>query len=468
MGIQSISRVAVIGGGASGTLLAVQVLRASPVPLDVLLVEPAPRVGRGRAYDTPEPTHLLNAPAGRMSALPADPDHFARWLERFGVEGAAGRFVPRQLYGMYLEETLADACRGAVAGARLLRIRGNAEAVGRDGRTLFIRVDGRREAVCADRIALAIGDLRGRPPLPGLAEDARYVDDPWQDGALARVAPDDAVLILGTGLTMVDVALYLDARGHQGPIAALSRHGLLPGSHVAPSVEAAAPPLLDLPPRVRLWLRAVRAADAPDSWWDRIDALRPIAPALWRRLDLDERRRFLRHVRPYWDVARHRMAPSVAQALGRLTKTRRLEIVAGRIVDVRRLESALELTVRRRGASGTVVRMVDRLVNATGPATDIADARSPLVRRLLRDGLARLDPLRLGFDATAEGRVIDGTGRPSPTLFALGPAVRGVSWETTAVPEIRRQAAVLAAAWLEAADSDRSAALATLTGPGAA
>jgi uncharacterized NAD(P)/FAD-binding protein YdhS len=446
----SAPRVAIVGGGASGTLLAIQLLRRTQSPLEVVLIEDRPRLGRGCAYDTAEPRHLLNIPAGRMSALPDEPDHFTRWLEGSGVEGVAQRFVPRQLYGLYLEDTLAEACRSARAGAMLIWLQGTAEAITGGGRRVIVRARDGRHTVSAELVAIALGNLPGPAPVPGLAAIPSYIHDPWAGGALEGIAPDDAVLILGTGLTMVDVALSLVSRGHRAPLLALSRHGLLPLSHEArPSPPVEAPPLLALAPRVRLWLRAFREGRVGGgSWRARVDALRPWSSALWGRLDEAERRRFLRHLRPYWDVVRHRMAPAVADAVGALARDGRLQVIAGRVLGPAPPASARGIRIRRRGAVHEELLQIDRVINATGPAASITKARSPLVRRLFSDGLARPDALRLGFDAGGDGRLIDAAGRPSPALFTLGPGLRGLHWETTAIPEIREQASTLAEVWI--------------------
>jgi uncharacterized NAD(P)/FAD-binding protein YdhS len=443
-------RVAIVGGGASGTLLALQLLRQARHPLEVLLVEPRRHLGRGLAYDAPHVEHLLNVPAERMSALPDEPDHFARWLERSVGHSVSARFVPRQVYGLYLEETLDAARASASAGVRLKHVEGCVESIDAEPAAVSLRISGVSQAICAQRVALALGNLPGPGPLPELVGNPLYVDSPWAPRALEGVGRGEFVLLVGSGLTMVDVALTLTMSERRTPLLAVSRHGLVPQSHAsqaAPPEEAV--PLMTLPPHLRSWLRALRQGSvAGADWRPRIDALRPLVPRLWARLGPDEQRRFLRHVRPYWETRRHRMAPEVAQAINGLVRGGGLRVQAGRVVGAKPAGEQLEVTLLPRGSAEPQTLRVGRLINATGPETDVTRVRSPLVKQLLRDGVARPDALRLGLDATPAGQLLDLHGRPSRGLYALGPLLRGALWETTAVPEIRLQAADLARVWL--------------------
>jgi uncharacterized NAD(P)/FAD-binding protein YdhS len=444
-------RFVVVGGGASGTLLAAQILRQAKGPVEVVLAEPG-RIGRGMAYGTPHHEHLLNVPSGRMSALPEDPDHFVRWLQGAGQPADPGGFAPRRAYGAYLESLVVNAAASAAGGVRFHRIRDDAVAIGRHASgALVVMRSGR--ALEAARVAIAVGNLAGHGPLPPLHCHARYVGDPWAVGALDGIPPADPVLVLGTGLTMVDIALTLSARSHAAPIHAVSRHGLLPRSH-APG--AAAPPIPRLPapaPSLREWVRWMRGlgeAGPRECWRPAIDALRPVTQEAWARLGEPDRRRFLRHLRPYWDVHRHRTPPSVADSVAGLLQTGRLEVQAARVAEVRAHTAGFEVQLAPRGGRRphTTLRP-GWIVNATGPEADVGRARSPLLRQMLSDGLARPDDLRLGLDATPAGALLDDGGRPSSFLFALGPLLRGKLWETTAVPEIRRQAQALATGWLD-------------------
>jgi uncharacterized NAD(P)/FAD-binding protein YdhS len=440
-------RVAIVGGGASGTLLAVQLLAQARQPLEVTLIEPD-RVGRGVAYGTPHAEHLLNVPAGNMSALADDPGHFVRWLERAGEPAGPGRFAPRRTYGTYLQATLAAAVANAHRGVLFHRLTDEAVAlVPRPDEVSILLRSGRN--VTADRAALATGHRPGRGPRPELAGHPRFVADPWALGALDGIAPAEAVLIVGTGLTMVDVAVVLGGRGHRGRILAVSRHGLLPTAHGAPVQPVRTTPRGT--PTLRGWLRWAHAkrpaGAAPGDWRAVVDALRPLTPLVWQRLDEPDRRRFLRHLRAFWDVQRHRMPPAVAAQIADLRARGVLEIQAARVHEAVPRGDGFDVRLEPRRAPGSLQLHVAWIVNATGPEPDPGRADSPLLRQLLADGLVRADPLRLGLDATPAGALRDAAGAPSRLVHALGPLLRGVLWETIAVPEIRTQARALAQRW---------------------
>lgn len=289
------------------------------------LIERRPNAGAGLAFGAAHPGHLLNVRAGNMSALPDDPGHFVRWLEAAGHADAAGRFVPRLLYGRYLRELLEET--RAREPARLTIVQGEVAAIER-GVRLGLE-DGR--AIAADAAVLAIGNLPPHDP-PHLDADAlgsvRYRADPWAPGLVEGVPADGTILVVGTGLTMVDVVLSLEAQGFGGTIVAMSRRGLVPHVHAAmppPRAIAERPA-----PKASELLGFVRGRAREEGWRGAVDALRPITQSLWQGADGDVRARFLRHLRPWWDVHRHRLAPEVAARIARMRGEGRLRIVAGK------------------------------------------------------------------------------------------------------------------------------------------
>jgi len=321
-----------------------------------------------------------------------------------------------------------------------------------------------RQTVLAHRVAIAIGNRPGPGPLPELAGRARYVADPWALGALDAIAPDHSVLVVGTGLTAVDVVLLLASRGHLGSILAVSRHGLLPAVHGGVAPLRLTPPRTS--PTLRAWVRWARRqqeAAVSHDWRALVDVLRPLTPKLWQRLGDADRRRFLRHLRAFWDVQRHRMPPPVAMQLGELRRRGVLEVAAARVRTAVPGPDGFDVTLNARGTGAPRCVRASWIVNATGPESDPARSDSTLLRQLLRDGVARPDPLRLGLAATPAGALLDAHDRASDVFFTLGPLLRGLLWETTAVPEIRQQAQALARLWLaaqptaEVAVSSRSA-----------
>lgn len=444
--------IAIIGGGASGTLAAAHLLRAAvarQVPLRIALIDRLGRHGVGQAYATSNPDHLLNAPAGRMSALAGDPGHLVRWAAGAGFP--APGFLPRPAYGRYLRDLLADAQQRAEPVSRLAELTADVLAIrpGSGGRPVRL-VLGDGSCLEADAAILATGNLPPAIPVP-VPAGPRFVADPWAPGALDAVTDGSPVVILGTGLTMLDVALSV-TRGGRSPatVTAVSRHGLLPQVHrgmPAPGGDSVWLPALAGPPGpVRLadliWQVRAAMSSNPQQWQDVIDALRPQLPGLWQRLSPADQRLFLRHVARYWEVHRHRMPPGTAQRITALRIAGRLRVLPGRVTSVTEQAGQLRVGVRADGA----VRQLAAgwLVNATGPGTDITASPDPLLCDLLGRGLARPDRHRLGLDAGPAGAVLDSAGMPSATLFTLGPPLRGLRYETTAIPEIRDQAAALA------------------------
>jgi uncharacterized NAD(P)/FAD-binding protein YdhS len=428
--------VAIVGGGASGTLVAVQLLRRARGPFRIALIERSAALARGLAYGPAEPCHVLNVPAGGMSAFPDDPGHFVGW------SGAApDAFVPRALYGEYLEAALTAAHARAAPGVTLHLVCGEVVSAGarRGAVHLALRAGGAIEARAA---VLALGNLASADlPVPdgGLYSTLLYRRSPWDPGALDGVAPDGSVLLVGSGLTMVDAALALRQRGHRGTIHALSRHGLLPQVHE--EATGSAQPRIGAS-GVRGLLRALRtAARRAGDWRAAFDALRPVTQRIWSRLSHEERCRFLRHLRPHWDVHRHRMAPEVGAAIAGLLERGQLRVHAGRVQSFAADGASAAALYRPRGERQTRELRVARVINCTGPAAQLRDARHPLLKSILAQGLARPDALGMGLSTDQHGALLGGAGG---LLFTLGTLRRGELWETTAIPELRSQAVAVA------------------------
>jgi uncharacterized NAD(P)/FAD-binding protein YdhS len=461
--------VAIIGAGFSGTMVAVHLLRAAPPSVErVLLIERSRREIGGVAYETPSASHTLNVPAGRMSAFEDDPDHFLRYVRRREPSLTGGSFVPRREYGAYLADTLDEARRPS--GLQLLRVSGQVVSLREEPGGVALALDDGRE-LRADQVVLAIGNY---PPSdlpvadPSFYASLRYARDPWSPDACER-DPHQPVLLLGTGLTMLDLALALRDSEQQAPIYALSRRGLLPQAH---RVAAKPPPHLDPPATLERWpdtalgmLRELRrevrkAAAERHDWREVVTSIRDDTPALWQRLSPTERERFLRHVRPFWETHRHRSSPETALAIETMIAAGSLQVIAGRLVGFEEDADGVTVAVRRRGSSEVETIRVGKVINCTGPDTDLARVREPLVASLLREGLVRPDPLGLGLDSDEDGWVLDAEGRPSPRLLLVGPLRKGRLWENTAVPELRREAERTAALVAAAAELPSRAAVA--------
>ena len=427
--------------------VAAQLLRRGR-PVRVTIVNRFGPIGRGVAYRTRMEGHVLNVPAGGMSALPDDPEHFLRWARGRNGTIAAETFVSRSLYGEYLEFLLREAERAAHAGS-LERVVGEVLDIEPDGDGASLSfADGSRRRF--ERVVLALGNYSpSNPPAEGadFYESERYVRDPWIRGSLDVIRPGESVLMLGTGLTALDIALDLADRDVALPLRAVSRHGLVPHPHAPAKTGAQVPPeLASLPLTARGLLAAVRsAAGSPgNNWRGIIGALRPATPGLWQELYLTERSRFLRHARPYWDVHRHRAAPATWAAVQKMREAGELQVRAARVLRYEPTSDGVRVVVRARGASSTEALFVERVVNCTGPSTDVRRMGDRLLDALRRRGLAVPDPLSLGLEVSDDLALLDTEGRPSESLFLVGPLLKARFWEATAVPELREHAARVA------------------------
>lgn len=436
-----IRHVAIVGGGFSGALQAINLVRHQGPR--ATLIERAEAAGEGLAYGAAQPQHLLNVRAGGMSAFPDDPDHFVRWLGGRGVADAAASFAPRIVYGAYLREMLARAV--AEAQGRLEIVRGEiVDVVRASGGTRLHFADGR--TIDADAAVLSVGNLPPHTPAgldPDTLSQNRYFGDPWSPGLADGLSEDEIVLVIGTGLTMVDIALMLDADGFTGRIVALSRRGLMPRRHAGGAAEW---DWLDERPAAAAsaLVREVRERAGRVGWRAAVDELRPFTQSMWRNASDAERRRFIRHLRPWWDVHRHRLAPEVANRIDAMRTSGRLEVIAGKTLGFEQHPDGITMRWRRRGSDAPERMIVQRIVNCTGPLGDLERTEEPLLRRLVARGLIRPDSAHLGIDVDSEARTIAADGTSNHDLYALGPMTRGAFWEIVAVPDIRAQTWTLA------------------------
>lgn len=433
----------IIGGGASGVLLAYQLLQRSTPDFRITLIEKRPEIGRGLAYHTGNPEHVLNVRVANMSALPDDPDHFWRWLtSREGVPPPCPDpycFVPRRIYGDYIASLLMMSKGRSLH--RLSIVQGTCVDVSDELSEVVVTLDDGRCYV-GDIAVLATGhDIRSCSP--------GYVD-PWLPPSAAGVDPEATVLILGTGLTMVDYIQSLVHDGHRGPIVAMSRRGLLTKPHrrVDPiRIQETEVPFGAGISRLLRWLRGrvdAHVAGGGD-WRSVIDGLRPYTQRLWRELPPASKRRFLEHARAWWDVHRHRMAPEVEERITHALYDGRLTLEAAKVAGIEPNEFGARVRYRRRGQSEILSMQVGAIVDCTGIVKDPLASANPAVRSLFDRGLARVEPLHIGIETSADCAIVNYGGVPSRRLFAVGPITRAAFWEIIAIPDIRNQCAELAA-----------------------
>jgi len=438
-------RLAIVGGGFTGAVLAIHAVRASTGPLDIVVLEPRAELGRGVAYSTRDRSHRINVPSDRLDIAAGEAGAATAWLHAHGIlpdpesQDETGAYVPRADYGAYIGDVLARTLAVAADRVRLRHLRTSAIAVREaDGAWAVVTRSGER--VVADRVALCFGHAVPALPCrlgPGFADAPRFVADPWAPDALAGIDPEASVLVVGTGLTMADVVTSLGAQGHRGLVTAISRRGLLPKAHgifrMDLDVVGAHPPAtaLDL---LRLVRRQIAAVDPALGWHPVVDSLRTALPDLWGNLPIAEKRRVVRRLLPFWEVHRFRIAPQIEAALNRARAEGRLAVERASITGLDlgadgRLEAEL-----RRGRGETERRRFDAVVLCTGPERDVA--RNPLVAALLAAGTASLDAVGLGLAVDRRSRVRDASGHPRPGLYAFGPMTRGSFGEMTGAPDI--------------------------------
>lgn len=455
--VQSERTIAIVGAGFAGTMVGVHLLMRATSPVRITLIERYPeQFCRGVAYSTREHCHLLNVGAGNMSAFPDYPNDFRQWAldRKQRLAGSFPRdeislhtFLPRHLYGEYLHGVFERALDSARPGVEMAVVYDEViDIVADDGLQHIELRSG--NTIQAHRVVLALGNFP--PPDPPVADDAfyqsaRYCRNPWSKRGSPVVGRDETCLMIGSGLTMVDLAIALRERDFRGRIHVVSRHGWLPPVQ-QPGPES--PCRIDFdeaPLTVSSLLRWFRAQlRTGHDWQSLIGAVRSRTASIWSALPLQEKRRFLRHLRTLWDSHRHQLAPAAAEKLYAMIASGQLTVHAGRVERFVEDEHGVDVTIRVRGSGEGKILRVHRVVNCTGSECDYRKLREPLVENLIRRGRAVPDAVAFGLTVSPDGALIDAEGRVSDSLFTLGPPRKGTLWETTAVPEIRVQAQQLA------------------------
>ncbi|WP_454864670.1 FAD/NAD(P)-binding protein [Pseudomonas rhizophila] len=458
--------VLIIGGGLSGAMLAAQLLRL-PGRRNVLIVEPRSELGRGEAYSAVELGHTLNGNAARMSVDPDNADDLTQWLAEFIEAGGwpesdqqhvpvSELFPPRGIFGLYVQQRLAEArALGARNGSVAEHVRGEAVDLQVAGDAVLLTLDDGQtlRGRCA---VLATGMFpAARTPQTESSGLNAAALDPWDVAAMRRLDPQSTVLIIGSGLTMVDAVVSLEQAGHRGPIEVFSRHGLLPHVRRQPPEWVdflAADHSLRSPRQLMRALREqCRQAQAEGiDWQAPLDTVRAHIGRLWSQASEVQRRQFVRHVRPWWESHHHRSPPLSAELVARLHEEGRLRIQAASFKGLApSAEGAVNIRIRRRGEADLTVVQGAALINSSGIEYDWRRVARPLPQQLLARGLVQPGPLALGIAARPDGAVLDAQGEPASRLFAMGPPLRGMWWESTAVTDVASQAKALAARLVE-------------------
>lgn len=452
--------VVIIGGGLSGTLTLLKLLGQADAAVRVTLVErDLRRVGRGVAYQREYQSQLLNVRAGHMSLYPERPDHFVRFVaasdfrqpDTVPLEQC---FVPRALFGDYLAHELRTTV--AAYAERAALVTGEAVAVTPVANRFVVTLrDG--ESLRADAVVFAPGNS---PPghactlSAATLDDPAYIDNPWQQGIFDTLEHNRDIVVLGAGLTAVDHIVSLHQRGHRGTIHVVSRRGWWPAEHRVPGAASWHEPALFAaaahPRTLFRHLRQVIAAHDAAPWTDLVDALRPYVNRIWQGWSRDAKRMFLRHLRPLWEIHRHRVPAELRAILRRMERSGQLRVHAGRILEVAREEGRFAVRLSPRAGGSPVTIAGDMVVNCIGPEMHWRKVAQPLVETLMAHNLVSIDPLAMGLRADSAGRsVVDGE-YALKNFFLIGPVRKGELWETTALREIREQASAIVDALTDA------------------
>ncbi|MBB6153338.1 putative NAD(P)/FAD-binding protein YdhS [Pseudomonas sp. JAI115] len=453
--------ILIIGGGLSGTMLAVQLLRL-PGQRRILIIEPRAELGRGEAYSAVELGHTLNSNAARMSVDPDNPDDLTQWLTAHIAAGGwpesaeqdvpiSELFPPRGLFGVYVQRRLAEArVVGAQHGSTVEHVRAEVVDLQTDADSVQMSLSNGQTLRGAYAV-LATGMFpAARTPQKESSGLNAAALDPWDVAAMRQLDPQSTVLIIGSGLTMVDAVVSLEQAGHRGPIEVFSRHGLLPHVRRQPPawVDFLAEDQSIRTPRqlLRELRRHCRDAIAQGiDWQAPLDTVRAHIGRLWSQATDVQRRQFVRHVRPWWESHHHRSPPLSAQLVERLQGEGRLRIQAASFKGLEPgAEGGVSIRIRRRGEAETCLVHGAALINSSGIEYDWRRVARPLPQQLLARGLVRSGPLALGIAAAIDGAVLNEHGQVANRLFAMGPPLRGMWWESTAVTDVASQAKALA------------------------
>jgi uncharacterized NAD(P)/FAD-binding protein YdhS len=442
-------RVTIIGGGFTGAAVALNLLEMPGIS-DITIIEPRAKPGAGLAYSTPDPAHRVNVPAIRLLVHPREPGAFHAWLETSGAlrddpaaELPDGRRYPRRaVFGHYVHERLMQAAN-APAAPPLRHIRASALALRPHGRGYAIGLDNGAEHL-ADIAILAVSHPAPAVPAPlrAIAGAPKCFANPWAADLRQEIAPHDKVLIIGTALSTADVIAALEEAGYHNQILAVSRRGLVSRER-RPTTTGPAGDFTTQPSRTAAaLLRRARQEIAQAGMWEPvIEALRNQGGAIWAALPVEERRRFLRHLRTMWDVHRYQLAPQLAAILRAKTARGELRMQAARIQSGT-YDGRFHITFRR-GESLTT-ESFDAIINCTGPDHSSVIQTNPALASLAAGGLLRPDLHGLGIDTTPNANPLNAAGQPVHNLFIAGPLARACAGELMGLPQVTEHAALVA------------------------
>lgn len=439
-------KIIIVGGGLSGTLLALQ-LAGKKNADEIIMLEKNPELlGRGIAYHYDFTHQPLNVVAAGMSLFPDQPNHFVEWLQANSFRYnhllpsvSPKTFVPRKIFGDYIVEHLRKAHHenAATFQIRIDEVLG----ISRKGNKMEARLES-GITLEADHIILALGNFAPADLFPdndAVTNAPGYFANPWTDQVYSHLSGDEKILLVGTGLTAVDVVLGLRSRNFKGKISMLSRRGKLPLPHDLshPAAELADPGYLS-PRDAFFWLKGEIRKRKNIPWPSVMDGIRPLTQEIWKRWSWDEKKYFLKRLRPIWEVVRHRIPAQSSTMLAELENAGQLTIGKAKIDSAKLHSQGIEVTWT--DSSGVHSDVFRKVVNCTGPESNYRKVKLPILANLIDQGMLVNDPLGLGILCTPEGKILDTAGKVVDGLWCIGPMRKAVLWETTAIRELRLQA----------------------------
>jgi uncharacterized NAD(P)/FAD-binding protein YdhS len=442
--------ITIIGGGFSGAMLAVNMLKEKR-PVHIRIVEKDSRIGYGLAFSAVKDYHLLNVPAHVMGAFPNDTKHFLKWLKHKNIDTTPFCHVPRKYYGAYINELFTEELKTCTSEQKIEIICDEAVNVSIKGTKAEIRLKS-DDTFLTDKVVLALGHFPPGHPRSmdrSFIESDRYFRDPWSAPINNEFKSSDKILLIGSGLTMIDTVLTLHNNGFNGKIFSYSNHGYIPSvnkqSDFYPSIYHEIKEhntILDIFKIVRKHIKI--AEEKGIGWRAVLDSFRYQNQEIWLSLPLEEKKKFLKHLSRIWNIARHRIPGDYDQVLNKLVKSGQLEIKAVKILSMIKSENCIKVNYFDKKVKEEKTESFDYVLNCTGPQSNYERVECPLVINLLKQGYIKCDLFGMGLNALPNGTLIDKQGAPSGFLYSIGPPLKGILGESTAVPELRQQAHDLA------------------------
>ena len=443
--------ITIVGGGAAGLILLANIFEKATNPVSVAMINNGYPTGKGIAYSTKNNNHLLNVRVSRMSAFTSDANHFTKWIlskpeySSYHNEKLAERFVPRKMYGEYLDDLYQSVLNSENKNVTFNLINDEVIDIKNHDESFEVALKN-NPLISSQKVVLCTGN---HPPiaLPGISaiqsSDKVYIN-PWDNKAVENIDHEKPIFIVGSSLTMVDTVISLIDQGFKNKIIVVSKHGAIPMAHPVVRVSVPHPeksPASDIHEIYSELKTRIRSAIDHTEWHEPVlEAVRPFTQKIWQELPIEQKNRFLRHINHRWSKLRHRLPHEMYDFIQSLIDSKQIELYAGKLLYVQENENDLTITFYDKSSEKEITLNAQRIINCIGPEGDFDKVENPLLRNMLSHGLITKDPLSLGFNATGDGRIIDKSGKVIDNLLTIGSGLRGILWESTAIPEIRVQA----------------------------